>query len=80
MIRYADDTVLSYSHKDRKKIEKALSQDHCTVSNWLKENELVLNLKKAKTEVMLLGAKKRLNQQERETEINYQSQPIQHHI
>ena len=31
---------------------------------------------KVKTEVMLFGTKKRLNQQEREIDINYQSQPI----
>ena len=46
------------------------------MSKWLQENELALNLKKGKTEVMLLGTKKRLNQQEREIEINYQSQHI----
>ena len=46
------------------------------MSKWLQENELALNLKKGKTEVMLLGTKKRLNQQEREIEINYQSQLI----
>ena len=73
---YADDTVLYYSHKYMKEIEKVLSQDLCTVSKWLQENELVLNLKNRKTEVMLFGTKKRLNQQEREIEINYQSQPI----
>ena len=76
MIMYADDTVLYYSHKNMKEIEKFLSQDFCTVSKWLQENELVLNLKKGKTEVMLFGTKKRLNQQEREIEINYQLQPI----
>ena len=76
MIMYANDTVLYYSHKDMKKIKKVLSQDLCTVSKWLQENELVLNLKKGKTEVMLFDTKKRLNQQEREIEINYQSQPI----
>ena len=43
---------------------------------WLQENELVLNLKKGKTEVMLFGTKKHLHQQEPEIEINYQSQPI----
>ena len=32
MIMYADDTVLYYSHKDMKEIEKVLSQDFCTVS------------------------------------------------
>ena len=76
MIMYADDTVLYYSHKDMKEIERVLSQDLCKVPKWLQENELVLNLKKGKTEVMLFGTKKRLNQQERETEINYQSQHI----
>ena len=76
MFMYANDTVLYYSPKDMKEIEKILSQDLCTVSNWLQENELMLNLKTGKTEVMLFGAKKRLNQQEREIEINYQSQPI----
>ena len=76
IITYANDTVLYYSHKDMKEIKKVLSQDLCTVSKWLQENELVLNLKKRKTEVMLFGTKKRLNQQERETEINYQSQSI----
>ena len=30
---YADDTVLYYSHKDMKEIEKVLSQDLFTVSN-----------------------------------------------
>ena len=76
MIMYADDTVLYSSHKDMKKIEKVLSQDLCLVSKWLQENELVSNLKKGNAEVMLLGTKKRLKQQERKIEINYQSQPI----
>ena len=76
IIMYADDTVLYYSHKDMKEIEKVLSQDLCMVPKWLHENELVLNLKKGKIEVMLFGTKKRLNQQECEIEINYQSQPI----
>ena len=76
MIMYVDNTVLYYSYKDMKEIGKVLSQDLCTVSKWLQENELKLNLKKGKTEVMLFGTKKRLNQQEREIGINYQSQPI----
>ena len=71
MIMYADDTVLYYSHKDMKEIEKVLSQDLTTVSKWLQENELVLNLKKGKTEVMLFGTNKHLNQHEREIETNY---------
>ena len=41
MVMYADDTVLYYSHKDMKEIERVLSQDLCKVPKWLKENELV---------------------------------------
>ena len=52
MIMYADDTILFYSHKDMKEIEKVLSQDLFTASKWLQENELVLNLKKGKTVVV----------------------------
>ena len=76
MIMYVDNTVLYYSYKDMKEIEKVLSQDLCTVSKWLQGNELKLNLKKGKTEVMLFGSKKRLSEQDREIGINYQSQPI----
>ena len=63
MIMYADHNVPYYSDKDMKEIEKVLSQDLCMVSKWLQENELVLNLKKGNTEVMLFGTKKRLKQQ-----------------
>ena len=48
MIMYADHTIPYYSDKDMKEIEKVLSEDLCTVSKWLQENELVLNLKKGK--------------------------------
>ena len=61
VILYADDTVLYFHHKDLHEIEKALTNDLRTLSAWLQDNELLLNMKKGKTEVMLFGTKARLN-------------------
>ena len=76
MIMYADDTVLFYNHKDQQEIEKVLSKEFGILSSWLRENELILNLKEGKTEIMMFGTKKRLNQQERQINVKYRSQPI----
>ena len=58
--KYADDTVLYYSHKDINEIEKVLSFEFNLFFNWLKENELILNCKKGKSEVMVFGTNPRL--------------------
>ena len=58
--KYADDTVLYYSHKDINEVEKVMSLEFNLFSNWLKENELILNCKKGKTEVMVFGTNPRL--------------------
>ena len=58
--KYADDTVLYYSHKDINEIEKVMPFEFNLFSNWLKENELILNCKKGKTEVMVFGTNPRL--------------------
>lgn len=76
ILMYADDTVLYYHHHNIEEIEKALSEDLSTISTWLEENELIINLKKGKTEIMVFGTKTRLNKQEREIVVQYQSQPI----
>ena len=76
MIMYADDTVLFYNHKDQQEIEKVLSEEFGTLSSWLRENELILNLKEGKTEIMMFGTKNRLNQQECQINVKYRSQPI----
>ena len=57
---YADDTVIYVPGKDVFIIESRLSADMSRISNWLTENELILNLKKGKTEAMLFGTSKRL--------------------
>ena len=57
---YADDTVLYVSHESKKKIENYLNQDMQNQLSYFRKNELVINLKKRKTETMLLRTTKRL--------------------
>ena len=61
IITYADDTVISTSSSDINAIQSSLSQDLDNLSNWFRDNELIFNLKKEKSEVMLFGTGKRLN-------------------
>ena len=61
IITYADDTVISTSSSDIDVIQSNLSQDLHNLSNWFRDNELIFNLKKGKSEVMLFGTGKRLN-------------------
>ena len=60
VIMYADDTVLYVSHESKKKIENYLNQDMQNQLSYFRKNELVINLKKRKTETMLLRTTKRL--------------------
>ena len=51
MIMYTDDTVIFYSHKDNE-IQRNLKSDFGSVTEWLKDNELMINVKKGKTEII----------------------------
>ncbi len=57
---YADDTVLYYAHKEVNVIEEKLTEDLLRLSEWFEQNELMVNLKKGKTECMLFGTGKNL--------------------
>ena len=72
-MKYADDTVIYYSHKDIKEVEKVLNNDFASLTSWLEQNELVVNKKKDKTEVMIFGTSKRLNK------LDDQQLQIKHH-
>ena len=61
LLMYADDTVIYYSHKNIEQIEEKLQVDFTNITSWLEDNQLVINLKKGKTEVMLFGTEKRLS-------------------
>ena len=61
IVTYADDTVIFTSASDLDAIQSSLSEDINRRSSWFRENELIINLKKGKTEVMLFGTAKRLS-------------------
>ena len=62
-IQYADDTVIFVAHEDVKTIEKILNDELRKLQGYFRNNELVLNLKKGKTETVLFGTAKRLSKQ-----------------
>ena len=59
---YTDDTVLFTSAKSSAEIETALADDFGRVADWLEANEMIVNMKKGKTESMLFGTKRRLKE------------------
>ena len=59
-ITYTDDTVIFVSDKNVSNIETKLNKDLDKISAYFHLNELVINLKKGKSEVMLFGSSQRL--------------------
>ena len=57
-------------------IENVLSEDMDLVAQYFDENELIINLKSGKTEMMLFGTGKRLSGQQREMNVEFRGQPI----
>ena len=67
IIIYADDIVLFTSANDFTIIESHLNEDLSELHLWLTRNELLINLKKGKTESMLFGTSRRLNNLEHQS-------------
>ena len=61
VLQRADDTVLCFANSKVSLIEKALNDDVKQILTFCHDNELILNLKKAKTEVMLCGTAIRIS-------------------
>ena len=76
VIMYADDTVIYVSDTDVFKIETYLNQDLEKISQYFRENELIMNLKKGKSEVMLFGTAKRLKLHGKSLNVEYQGKQI----
>ena len=53
IIQYADHRVIFFADKKVGTIQKALNEDMEQIGEYRRENELLLNLKKGKTEVIL---------------------------
>ena len=76
ILKYADDTVLYVADKDIQSIKAKLSKDMDCLADWLKSNELVLNLKKGKTESLLFGTSQRIAKQTEPFEIKLSHQTV----
>ena len=61
IVMYADDAVVFYAHKNINEIENCLNDEFTRIASYLDSNELIINLKKGKTESLLFGTAKRLN-------------------
>ena len=57
LMMYADDTVLYYSSNNINDMENVMNTEAGKVSLWIKENCLLLNLKKGKTEFIVYGSR-----------------------
>ena len=75
-IKYTDETVLFISSKDFHVIETKLSEDLSHVGKWFLENEIIMNMKKGKTECMLFDTSKRLSKTPSALSVNYQQSNI----
>jgi len=59
-VKYADDTVLYVHGKTGKETAKLLTEDLSLIADWFKDNKLIINLKKGKTEALLFGIAKKV--------------------
>lgn len=53
ILKYADDTVLYYSHKNERHIVSVINKEADVVQSWIRDNCLILNMKKGKTEFVM---------------------------
>ena len=60
-----------FADKDPKQIENLLNEERKTIHNYCTEDELIVNTKKGKTEVMLFGSSKRLKSSGNKLEITF---------
>ena len=59
-VLFADDSILYASANNIAELENKLNEDLQKVSNYFRDNELIINLKQGKTECMLFGTAQRL--------------------
>ena len=60
-LNFADDTVIYVQGKTKEIVEDLLNEDLKRISSYLASNQLIINLKKGKTECMIFGTAKRLS-------------------
>jgi hypothetical protein len=76
VIKFADDTVFYIADPSFTIIEHKLNAELRALSDYFTDNELVINLKKKKTESVLFGTAKRLGNCQRELDLSYRDTKI----
>ena len=76
VIMYADDTVVYHASDKIEKIESVLNSEFKNIFDYINDSELILNLKKGKTETMLFGTAKKLSNLPHPLQIKYNSYTI----
>ena len=49
IVKYVNDTVIFYSNKDAEVIQTVLNNGFSSLTNWLRNNELIINTKRGNT-------------------------------
>ena len=60
---YADDTEIFYSDKSAKVVEDVINHEANLAGKWFTDNNLIMNLKKGKTEFVMYGTSQKLSRQ-----------------
>ncbi len=76
VIKYADDTAIYFADKDVTNLSKSLTNKMTKLEKWIDDNELILNTKKGKTEVLVFGTAQRLKRQSDEICVRYKGTKI----
>ena len=61
VLNFADDTVIYFAGKSKVDIENKLNGDLEKMCMYFRKNQLVINLKKGKTESMIFGTSQKLS-------------------
>ena len=76
VITYADDIVIFISGKNLSNIETKLNMDLEKISAYFYFNELIINLRKRKSEVMLFGSSQQLKKNGKLLNVMYEGNKI----
>ena len=63
ILMYAGNTVIFYSDKSAKAVEDVINQEVNLAGKWFTNNNLIMNLKKCKTEFVMYGTSQKLSRQ-----------------
>ena len=76
MLNFADDTAIYVHGKSKDRVENQLNEDLIFMSSYFQINQLVINLKKGKTETMIFGTAKILSKFNKKLTLYYNGDEI----